>query len=322
MCKFVKRVTVSTPTAEVSPLAERRETVMNPCDFLLLVFCLVDDELQALHLGRLRTRGPQPTLSDSEVLTMEIVGEFWGLDQDKKIFEHFRRYHCAEFPALANVCRTTWVRQAANLWNIKEAIRLRLLDQLPGDPKIGIVDSQGLPICLYARANRCQQFSGEAAFGFDHISKQYFYGFRLHLRIRLNGIIERFELAGANVSELAIVPELMTEGTHTMLGDRNYWSPELQAELQARGCVLLSPFKHRSRDKDPKRSKALNKPRRRVETTIGQLTERFHCKRTWARDLWHLRNRLIRKILSHTVAVLLNVRMGNPPLQLEHLLAA
>src|ERR1051325_10567279 len=82
MCKFVKRVTVSTPTAEVSPLAERRETVMNPCDFLLLVFCLVDDELQALHLGRLRTRGPQPTLSDSEVLTMEIVGEFWGLDQD------------------------------------------------------------------------------------------------------------------------------------------------------------------------------------------------------------------------------------------------
>ena len=32
---------------------------------------------------RLRQRGPQPTLSDSEVLTIESIGEFLGFDQDK-----------------------------------------------------------------------------------------------------------------------------------------------------------------------------------------------------------------------------------------------
>ena len=48
---------------------------MTPHDFLLHLFCLVDDELQALHPGRLRTRGPAPTLADSE-------RNDWGLDRD------------------------------------------------------------------------------------------------------------------------------------------------------------------------------------------------------------------------------------------------
>jgi hypothetical protein len=45
-------------------------------DLLLEVFCLVDDELQALDLGRLRQRGPAPKPADGEALTIEFVGEF------------------------------------------------------------------------------------------------------------------------------------------------------------------------------------------------------------------------------------------------------
>ena len=52
---------------------------MTPQELLLQVFCLVDDELQALNLGRLRQRGPQPKLADSEVITIELAGEFWKL---------------------------------------------------------------------------------------------------------------------------------------------------------------------------------------------------------------------------------------------------
>ena len=42
--------------------------------------------------------------------------------------------------------------------------------------------------------------------------------------------------------------------------------------------------------------------RYRIETVFCQLTERFHVKRIWARDLWHLTSRWIRKFLSHTLA--------------------
>jgi hypothetical protein len=41
---------------------------------------------------RLRQRGRTPTLADSEVLTIECVGEFLGIDTDKGLYDHFRRH--------------------------------------------------------------------------------------------------------------------------------------------------------------------------------------------------------------------------------------
>jgi hypothetical protein len=44
---------------------------------------LVEDQLK----GRcIRSRGPAPKLSDAEVLTIEVVGEFLGIDTDKGIY--------------------------------------------------------------------------------------------------------------------------------------------------------------------------------------------------------------------------------------------
>ena len=64
----------------------------------------------------------------------------------------------------------------------------------------------------------------------------------------------------------------------------------------------------------------LNQLRRRVETTIGQLTERFHIQRTWARTLWSLTNRLTRKLLAFNLAIFINRMLGHEPLQLELLI--
>jgi hypothetical protein len=60
---------------------------MDLTKFLISVFCMVDDFLKD---KRLRQRGPQPILSVSEVVTMEIVGEFLGIDTDRGIFRYFR----------------------------------------------------------------------------------------------------------------------------------------------------------------------------------------------------------------------------------------
>jgi len=55
---------------------------------------------------KLRGRGPEPTLSDSEVLmTMEIVGELLGIDAEKGLYAYFKRhYHQEWFPALREAC--------------------------------------------------------------------------------------------------------------------------------------------------------------------------------------------------------------------------
>ena len=50
---------------------------------IITVFCRMDDAMERLSQGqRLRRSGPEPVLSDAEVLTMETVGEFRGLRQD------------------------------------------------------------------------------------------------------------------------------------------------------------------------------------------------------------------------------------------------
>jgi hypothetical protein len=86
--------------------------------FIVATYCLVD-ELMDEALGdeeRLRERGPNPTLDDREVLTIELLGEFLGIDTEEGICRHFRRHYAGWFPALRAAHRTTFARQAANLW--------------------------------------------------------------------------------------------------------------------------------------------------------------------------------------------------------------
>ena len=59
--------------------------------------------------------------------------------------------------------------------------------------------------------------------------------------------------------------------------------------------------------------------RRLVETVIGQLADRFNIEKVRARDLWHLTNRFVRKLLTHTVAVFFNYCLHRDPLQFEGL---
>src|SRR5215218_10390005 len=92
-------------------------------------------------------------------------------------------------------------------------------------------------------------------------------------------------------------------------------------ELARVGVELLAPYSSKKRDPAPKKSALLSRFRYRIDTIFSQLTERYCVKKVWARDLWHLVSRLLRKVLSHTVAFLLNHKLlGNPPLQLSKLL--
>ena len=117
-----------------------------------------------------------------------------------------------------------------------------------------------------------------------------------------------------------MLPEIV-EGTRGLIvGDRNYHSPKTGEELAGMGVELLAPYSSKKRDPAPERSAFLSGLRYRIDTVFSQLTERYSVKRVWARDLWHLTSRLLRKVLSHTVAFLLNHRAGNPPLQLAKLL--
>jgi hypothetical protein len=286
---------------------------------IITVFCQLDDALPTcLDRQCLRQRGPQPLLRDSEVLTIEVVGEFLGFDQDRQMFDYFRRHFAHFFPALSRVHRTTFVRQAANLWQVKARLWQRTVGRLTFNPELSLIDSFPVPVCRFARARWCRRLREQAAFGFDEMAKQTFFGMRAHLRVCWPGVIVGFSLAPANVHELAIAERLFDGVRGDALGDRNYWSPRLAAQLKERGLTLLTPFRSAKREKK-RWPLLLVQTRRRIETVIGQLSERFHAKRVWARDAWHCWSRFLRKVLAHTLFVGLCQQYESLPLRLAEL---
>ena len=241
--------------------------------FIIAVFCIIDDRLAD---RRLRRRGPRPTLADSEVLTIECVGEFLGIDTDAGLYRYFRRHWANWFPGLRRVHRTTFTRQAANLWAIKQHLHRHLLTQVHHDPQISLIDSATVPICRFARAYRCRRLRHEAAWGYDEVAKQTYLGLRAHLRVCWPGVIVAAELTPANVADQAAAPDLLADATGWALADRAYGSPHLAAELRGQGVHLLAPPRGtRCRQRQPP---WIIGKRRRIETVIGQLTGRYHLK--------------------------------------------
>lgn len=123
-------------------------------DFIIPCFCWIDDTLPAVPEGKkIRPSSPQPNMSDSEVLAIEIVGRYLGPNQDQALVEFFRHHYGPFFPVLLKINRSTFVQQAASLWAIEERLWMLLRDQvIRHDKLIGIIDSMSVSsgVCAFA----------------------------------------------------------------------------------------------------------------------------------------------------------------------------
>jgi hypothetical protein len=98
-------------------------------EFIIAVFLVVDSALTPiLQRHPPRRKGAAPALSDSEALTLEIVGEFLGHHDDAKIWRYFHQPWQAWFPGLSD--RPTFVRQASSLGHYKQLLQPQLLQAL------------------------------------------------------------------------------------------------------------------------------------------------------------------------------------------------
>ena len=291
---------------------------MSIYEFIISIYLIIE-ELYALIVTKpLRTRGFPPALSDVEIITIQIVGEFLGLDSDKSIWMHFKHNWREWFPQLGSY--SNFSKQCANLWQVNQQIIAKLTSTF-GFDNIHFIDGFPIPVCRYARARRHKNFKGSAGFSYCAAKQEKYYGFKAHIVINLSGMITGYTLAPAHCDERDVAPEI-TKDIYGLLGaDKGYLRPELKRYYQYQGIDLKTPFRKNMIDSRPKEAiQILMKARRKIETVIGQLTDRFHIQKVRAKDLWHLTHRITRKILSHTICVVLNKKLGHSPIQLENLI--
>ena len=291
--------------------------------FIITVFCLVSEQMNILRKSyKIRRGGFTPALSDEEVITIEICGEFFKHSTDKDLFNYFKAHYQDWFPELKD--RTLFARQAANLWQFKALIQQQIVfqaDQLHAP--LQVIDTVPVSVCKWVRAVRDKCFSSAADYGYCAAKDEHYYGFKLGLRVTRIGMITLAELLAARPHDVNFTTTLAVGGK-IVLGDKGFLDPFRQTLLEDRyGTRLIVPKRSNMKEEtdaiDKRTSKFWRKVRKVVETVGSHLTERFNLNKIRVRDLWHFQSRLIRKILAHTVVVFLNLQLGRKPLDLDGL---
>jgi len=257
--------------------------------------------------------GPAPICTDAELITMAIVGDCCGWDQETVLLSRWRE-HRDLFPRQPERTRFNGRRRALALTiNLLRQAVVDVLD-IAQDPHC-IIDSLPVPVVHFShvpQANTDWKAAG-ATFGHCCSKKQAIFGYKLHLLITQTGLIRDFELAPANLTDREVGAELLQAHVHLqVLADKGYISRPLAQELRAQRDLLLLTVPRRHQTPQPSAAYChLHAHLRQViEVVNSQLALQFHVETNHAHTFWGLAARLYTKLAAHTLCVWLNRLLG------------
>jgi hypothetical protein len=285
-------------------------------DFCLWMYVAVD-ELWPTVAPLCRRPGPAPVCSDSELVTMVLVGESRGWDEETDLVREWRARRDL-FPHVPERSRFNRRRRAlAPAINELRRATLRLLD-LAADRQCAI-DSLPVPALQFHLVPSSPAVGHwkehGAAFGKVTTKKQTIFGYKLQLLVTLNGVIVDFLLAPANVNDLEAGAELLAKHRDLLvLGDKGYLSDPVAADLLAMADITLLtvPRKNQRVQLPPALAALHTRWRQIVETVNGQLADLFHIEQNHAHSFDGLCARLYSKLTAHTLAVYINRLLRAP----------
>ena len=278
------------------------------------MYTIVDDIW--LQIGpQFKRPGPAPTTcSDSELITMALVGECRRWDMETETLSQWRE-HRDLFPRIPSQSRFN--RRRRNLisaFNLIRRIVLRWLDV--AQDRQCLIDSLPVPAVQFhlVPSSTGDWAAHEATFGKVCTKKQTIFGYKLHLLVTLGGVILDFELAPANVTDLEAGFELLSEHTDLkVIGDKGYISAEKADQLWQYNRVRLRTLPRRNQKQlAPEVKRLFNVVRQLIETVNGQLTQQFNIETNRAHTFWGLCTRLHTKLAAHTLCIYINRLLGTP----------
>ena len=285
-------------------------------DFCLAMYVVVDDLWSRIG-HRYRRPGPAATCSDSELMTMVLVGECRGWDEETELIAAWHAYR-ALFPVIPE--RSRFNRRRRALQHAINDLRRTALTALDlAQDRQCVIDSLPVPVMHFhlvpsAPSTGTWRAAG-ASYGKVSSKKQTIFGYKLHLLVTLGGVILDFVLAPANVHDLTVGEALLAEQRDLLaLGDKAYYSAAVAATLQAEvGVTLFALPRASQRVQLPPTVVALHtRCRQIIETVNEQLSEQLQIEANHAKTFWGLCARLYSKLTAHTLCVYLNRLLGHP----------
>lgn len=287
----------------------------NLTDLFTNIFVIIDDiynEIIPITVSN-RRNIKDSKLSDSEIITISIVGELLTIDSEKAFFSLLKREYKNLFPKIGD--RTRFNRTKRNLYWVISKIREHIsLFMQSYSNNIRIVDSMPIPVCEFGRAHFSKCFKGEASYGRCPSKKQTYFGFKFHALTTIDGFLSDYIITPANVDDRNAVWDLCDKyKSISIIGDKGYVNKRLTPELKVeRDINLLFLKRGNSKDNYPKDIRQLIfKARRRIETSFSQLAEQLNLNKVKSKSMLGFITRTSIKVLAHNISFLINKLMGN-----------
>ena len=280
---------------------------------IIVLFCVVDDAYRILNPKGRRYESLKQ-LSDSEVITLALLQQLRAVESERSFLRDVSRFFSHLFPGVVGLWPSSLHRRIRKLRHFLEPLRRFVLAELVGDPETMIVDSTLLSVLHPRQVGQSVGFDGAAWVRWGSFSV---YGVKLHLLCSTNRIPLSYELTPANVAEVCLTEELLTEAklndgvARELLGDLAYRSGELKEELAKAGILLVTA------------EASARRPgvRQQVEIALASLKRVFGLGETLATTLVGLATRIAAKVTAYTYAFLVNRMLGRPQGKIKELWA-
>ena len=261
--------------------------------------------------------GTPVTLSDAELLTMAVMSALLGFTSERRWLRYVNDHLAVMFPRrIGQPGYNKRLRKAFFLF--VRVIRMLAMDTSLWSDDVWVVDSTPVQCGCSRETVTRSDAAGWAEYGYCASHSRYFWGLRLHLVCTLTGLPVLFALAGAKADERETLLGMLEAGadvvdTHpgqTLIGDKNYFGRDFEAQLTERDLDLLRPVR---KGEARRAGQHLLKPLRQIiESVNWTLKGHLDLERHGGRTPAGIIARVLARILALTAAIWHNDKNAQP----------
>lgn len=275
---------------------------------VLFVYCyvMVDDAIKDTVIDIPTRCGPPPACTDAEVLTIALVRHVLGRRSEAGFLAEVACNWPGLFPVLP--AQSEFNRRVRWLYGAFEQLRCWLAGQVPADDWQQI-DTLALPVKHPSRVRGPDGWVGPAGlvarYGRDAAHAEWFYGFRLAICTDLGSrIVRAWAIVPAALNERDAATDLLNgiPSPTGLLLDKSFNGHQFTAEQAKHGTAVLIPPTRKQRKTRPAwLRKVIAEWRNRIDTSLGEITDRLALAHHGAHTFWGLLTRTAATLAAHTL---------------------
>jgi hypothetical protein len=287
-------------------------------DLFYVVFSLVDDFLIQTYGSRNLPRQTQePAFTDSEIVTILIVGELCHSPRERGWLRQVRASYRYLFPLLIKDCR--FCRRAQKLVSVLTAFRRQVLHWADADlKKTRLLDSFPLPLCANFRVFQSSQPISGTAWGYCSSKKQYYFGLHPLALMTEDGFVDELFLAPGDMADSPLLTSFLNEcrrldkdiSGQEWIGDKGFVDKSRQLWAKSMLGLTLHIRQRDYKDWIPAFQKLLDRLRRPIEGFLSVLMDGFHLSDMLVKTDIGIYRRVEAKMAAFNLARYFNLVLG------------